>query len=373
MWIEELPNGKFKVVERYEDYLTGRSRKVSVTIDKNTGKTRKAAQAALSEKIKRALSESCIKKDYSFEELSSLYLKDLQCEVKQTTFYEYKCIVGQMQDILKKDTVFGRISANYVKVALRASGKRIATLNTYLKHFKRIARWAYKNDYIDDIQFLNKLEPFKEPSSMASFEEDSIEEAKYLEASEVNTLITSLSSELWRDLTHFLVLTGLRFGEAAALTAADIDLKKRLINVSKNYSIKLHAVTTPKSSCSLRQIYIQDELLDLCKVLKREALIRKLSTGTDLIFPTKNGDYINHTTYYHYLATRSIEYLGKKVTPHVLRHTHGSLLLEQGLSIDAISRRLGHEDVTTTAKIYLHVTQKLKEKEYENIKSIKII
>lgn len=374
MWIEELSNGKFKAVERYEDYLTGKTKKVSITIEKNTAKTRKIAQAALTEKIKAALSETSIKKEYSLYEISTLYLQDLSKSVKQTTHYEYSCLIGQLLLILGKDSVVNRISANYISMSLKSSDKRPSTLNTYLLHFKRMIRWAYRNDFLEDIRYLDKLKPLKEPPKSPILEESTVEKAIYLEAPEVRTLISSFDSVLWRDLTKFLVLTGLRFGEAAALTATDVDLKNRLISVNKNYSMKLHAITAPKSSCSRRQIYIQDELFDLCKYLKREALIRKLGTGCDLLFyNVRSGSYVNHTSYYNALARCSVNCLQKKVTPHVLRHTHGSLLLEQGMSIDAISRRLGHEDTVTTTKIYLHVTERLKEKEYENIRQIQII
>ena len=44
MWIEETKNGKYKFVERYEDYLTGITNKVSVTIERNTPESRKTAQ-----------------------------------------------------------------------------------------------------------------------------------------------------------------------------------------------------------------------------------------------------------------------------------------------------------------------------------------
>lgn len=375
MWIEELPNGKFKAVERYDDYLTGKSKKVSVTLEKNTARARKTAQAALTEKIKKALSKTCVKKDYTFKEISHLYLHDLADEVKQTTYYEYSCTISQLMLILGENTVIDRINANYVKTAFKSSDKRTATLNTYLIHFKRIIRWAYKNDYIENIQYLDKLEPLKEPASRipVTHTDSCIEEAKYLEASEINKLISSMKSKIWRDMTEFLVLTGLRFGEAAALTISDIDLKNRLIYITKNYSSKQHLLSTPKTERSNRQIYIQDELLELCKSLKREAMIQRLASGSDLIFSSKRGAYVTHTTYYRYLIVYSRKYLQKEITPHALRHTHGSLLLEQGMSIDAISRRLGHEDTATTTRIYLHVTQKLKEKEYEKIKEIKII
>ena len=55
MWVEKQKNGKFKFVERYEDFMTGQTKKVSVTLDKNTSATRKVAQQALADKIQAAL------------------------------------------------------------------------------------------------------------------------------------------------------------------------------------------------------------------------------------------------------------------------------------------------------------------------------
>lgn len=51
MWSEKLPSGKVRFVERYEDPLTGKQKKVSVTMDRDTASTRKQAQAALNDKI----------------------------------------------------------------------------------------------------------------------------------------------------------------------------------------------------------------------------------------------------------------------------------------------------------------------------------
>lgn len=58
---------------------------------------------------------------------------------------------------------------------------------------------------------------------------------------------------------------------------------------------------------------------------------------------------------------------------HELRHTHTSLLLEQGVSIDTISRRLGHENSRITREIYLHVTEKLKERDNEQLARISLL
>ena len=44
-------------------------------------------------------------------------------------------------------------------------------------------------------------------------------------------------------------------------------------------------------------------------------------------------------------------------TPHSLRHTHVTLLIAEGVSVSAVSRRLGHSSIATTSRIYVHAIQ----------------
>jgi integrase len=65
--------------------------------------------------------------------------------------------------------------------------------------------------------------------------------------------------------------------------------------------------------------------------------------------------------------------LGRRITAHALRHTHASLLLAEGIDIDTISRRLGHENSKVTKEIYLHVTQKIIESDNEKLSKVNIL
>ena len=65
--------------------------------------------------------------------------------------------------------------------------------------------------------------------------------------------------------------------------------------------------------------------------------------------------------------------LDRSITAHALRHTHASLLLAQGVDVDTIARRLGHENSKITKEIYLHITQQLKERDNEQIKKIQML
>ena len=51
-----------------------------------------------------------------------------------------------------------------------------------------------------------------------------------------------------------------------------------------------------------------------------------------------------------------------KLTIHGLRHTHATILLEQGVNPKVVSARLGHASVTTTMDIYSHVLPEMQEK-----------
>ena len=56
-----------------------------------------------------------------------------------------------------------------------------------------------------------------------------------------------------------------------------------------------------------------------------------------------------------------------------MRHTHVALMAENGVSLDAISRRLGHENSKITKDIYFHVTKKMKEQDNAQFQKVNIL
>lgn len=369
MWIEELSNGKYKCNERYTDYITGKTKKVSVTIDKNTRATRKVAEETLRLKIVAKL-DADIPKDITLEYLVSEYLKYQVKEVKGSTLNRNTSVCNSFIHIFGADTIVTRYTAPYVRKKFNDTGQKGSTLNERLKRFKAMIRWGYKNDYLDDIKFIDKIENFKEDEPIEDIEE------KFLEADELSLLISEMRIEKWKLLTQFLALTGIRIGEAIALESNDIDLTKRIIHVTKNYDAGNKLVTTPKSKSSTRDVYIQDELILIIKQLsicmKRQRLMHGYSK-TPLFLSDDKGSHIHYAAYAKYIKENAQRVLNRDhVTPHVLRHTHTSLLAENGVSLDAISRRLGHEDSRITKAVYLHITKRMKERDNEEIAKVKI-
>ena len=368
MWIEELKNGKFKYVERYTDYLTGRSKKVSVTLDKNTAQNRKLAQKVLDEKINKALNSSYdTKKELTLKELVEKYRNYQLGKIKQSTYRRNYHACNALLRILGEDTLVNKLNKLYVEDCFDASGDSEGTLSDRLTRFKALIRWGYKSEFVNDISFLDKIKRYE--SIPTEKEED-----KFLESDELKRLLEGMEIEKWRMVTEYMALSGQRIGEVIALDNCRVDIENSNIHVKYTYDSNNLVLETPKNG-SERHTYMQPELKELCKKIKKEMLIQKLKYGYDLkgyFFCSEDGSRMKYYSYNTYLKENSLRILGREITTHVLRHTHGSLLLEQGVPIDVISRRLGHKDINVTKRIYLHVTEKLKQKDNELIHQIKI-
>ena len=368
MWVEESKNGKFKFCERYEDYLTGKTKRVSITMDKNTPQSRKTAQKTLELKIQQAMG-ACPDHQCTLKELVEEYRKDQKKTVKQSTYSRNYFACNAIMKMLGESTIVEHMTAKYVRSRFRDSGKENSTLNEHLTRFRALIRWGYSNDMISDITFLEKIEPFKDLPHKQKIQD------KYLESDQLKALLDGMDHTLWRLCTEFMALSGLRVGELIALDRIDVDFKNKVIHVTKNYDYINQIVTSPKSFCSISDVYMQEELENVCKQLNALMLRRRLmfNIGKPALFLfSRNGTYIHYYSYNKYLRENSKRVLGRAITPHALRHTHASLLLEQGISIDTISRRLGHENSKVTKEIYLHVTKKLTEKDNEQIAKVSI-
>ena len=163
MWVEETKNGKYKFVERYTDFMTGKQKRVSVVMDKNTAQTRKVAQKAIDEKIDKAV-KACmpVEKSITLAELVDVYLKDQKQTVKQSTYRSSYSFSKIMMEVLGGDTLVERINASYIRQSFLATGKSATTLNEYIVFVKRLLRWGYRNEYVHDVAYLDKLDLFKD-------------------------------------------------------------------------------------------------------------------------------------------------------------------------------------------------------------------
>ena len=365
MFIEQLKNGKYRVGDRYRDPITGKLKKVSVTVPDKKKSTLKAAQQTLIEKVNSKI--AIPSKKCTINDLKVPYTKFCYSVLTEQTAIRNEREVDSAIKMLGGDAIIENLTAGYIKSKLMAEKDTASGRNEFIKRFKAFIRWGYLNDYVDDIRFIDKLVSFPDKESKQKIQE------KYMEEEELALLMSGLIVEDWKTLCRMLLLTGMRIGEAMALTASDIDLKERYIHINKTWVLTTDKLQTfTKTDEGMRDVYIQDQLLPLCKTLRHEALRNKMIFKCDLLFQ-RNGKRIAYQTYAKYLRENTERILGRRLTSHAFRHTHVSMLAAEGLTLEEIQRRIGHaEDSDVTRRIYFHVTKKLKERDNARIKEIRI-
>lgn len=369
MWSQKRSKNRTTYSERYKDPLTGRYRTVSVTIQTTGRKSdEKVAREALSARINEAMGRSGFTDRLTLKTLCEKYVERQRREFREQTARSSQMHLNTVRSLIGDDAIVKNFNANIVRDRLWSDDP--VTYNGRLKVFKSMMQWAYKAELVDDISYLSKLEKRKTPPARVK------DAQKYLEHDEIEILLNGMKVEKWKNLTEFLLLSGLRIGEAVALLDNDVDTRDRIIHVHRTYSSSIRRITsTPKTDASVRDVYMQDELLDICRRIKKFEKEQQLMFlyRSDLFISNDKGECVGYDTYSKYFRENTEHLLGRRLTPHVLRHTHTALLAESGIPLEEISCRLGHSDSKITKEVYMHVTDRMKQKANERIKSVKML
>ncbi|MRG86698.1 tyrosine-type recombinase/integrase [Salinibacillus xinjiangensis] len=183
------------------------------------------------------------------------------------------------------------------------------------------------------------------------------------------TLLSKLNNS---DLGYHLLLldleTGLRFEELVGLTFGDFDFKNNTVNVDKVWGYTnrmkrgfgLTKGNKDRSINSDRVIYVTKELMDVFKELFKIIPDNK----NHLVFYNAKSQYkvITNNHANDLLKEVLLELQIKPlISVHGLRHTHGSVLLHKGTTLQYVSERLGHLDIETTYRKYIHLTKEGRE------------
>lgn len=273
----------------------------------------------------RELSSVVRKDELRLLELVELYRKDQESTVSKSTCQRNYFATNSLMRILGENTLVEKLSAGYVRERLSSLDEKPGTTNERITRLKALMRWGYENDYIDDIRWIDKIKKFKDDEKMHKLED------KYLESEELKLLLENLTVEKWIFFTELTALSGLRVGEAIALNTSDVDIKNRIITVTKTYDPVNKIVTSPKTAASNREVYMQDELLSLCRHISIFMKKERLAIGyhSDIFISNSNGGYVSYYAYNKCLKETAERLFRKSVTTHFMRHTHVALMAEQ--------------------------------------------
>lgn len=192
--------------------------------------------------------------------------------------------------------------------------------------------------------------------------DDHVKHPQYLNIREIKALTNYVKdNRSGNKLTYYMILTslytGARYGEIAGLQWQDLNFKDKTISISHSWHPDTKELGETKNKQSIRTIVVTDELLKILNELK--------TNNNNLVFATKNGHvppaYSNMSASLK-LILNKLNINKKDFTMHSLRHCHVALLHSQGVDWYAISRRLGHKDLSTTLETYAYMIDEEKRK-----------
>ncbi|WP_193065497.1 tyrosine-type recombinase/integrase [Oceanobacillus oncorhynchi] len=195
-------------------------------------------------------------------------------------------------------------------------------------------------------------------------------EEKHLHYKETIKLQDELWNRLHLGLGYYMVLLGLysgmRYSELTGLTRNDFDFQNNLINIDKTWVIEKDKEPDfgPTKNHETREIVMIEPVMQVFKELFE-------STPTNmkqLVFYSAQSKYqVISNNNVNKVLRRVLNDLGiDTITSHGLRHTHASYLIYEKVSLDYVSERLGHIDIDTTRKTYVHVLKEMRNEEEEN-------
>lgn len=214
--------------------------------------------------------------------------------------------------------------------------RKIASLRGFFK-------WASANEIIKSNPAL-ALEQPKVPQRLP----------KVISVSEIEDILNKDLSKLHRVIIELLYGCGLRVSELANLKITDYDLKNKYLECTGKGS-KDRIVPLGKKAIEAIKKYLPE----------REFLTQKFNLKTKQLLINERGKNVTRQEIYTFIHEQGKK-LHKTISPHTLRHSFATHLLENGADLRVVQELLGHSDVSTT-QLYTHISKKRLKEVYFSI------
>jgi integrase/recombinase XerD len=169
---------------------------------------------------------------------------------------------------------------------------------------------------------------------------------KVMTVDELNTILNTDLNMEEKLIVELLYGCGLRVSELVNLKLSNIDIKSKYIQCCGKGSKERVVPFGKKAKDALERYFKYRDII---------VMQNKLNNPKDL-FIKENGKRISRQDVYNFVRKLG-EKIHKHISPHTLRHTFATHLLENGADLRIVQELLGHSDVSTT-QLYTHITKK---------------
>jgi integrase/recombinase XerC len=245
-----------------------------------------------------------------------------------SSFLDY-CLTNSKTDV---DKISEKLIKSYLMV-LSESGLEKISLSRKLSSIRGFFRYAYKNNYIN----VNPASFISNPKSIRKLPEVVPEEIILNTYKEIDK--DKINAKLYKIIIELLYGCALRVTELCNLNFGDLNIRSKTVRIlGKGNKVRI--------------IPIGDKSITILN----EYLSEKNIKSTEPLLIDRNGKRINRRMVYSVVH----KYLAKvcdlqKKSPHALRHSAATHMLDNGADLRAVKEILGHENLSTT-QIYTHVS-----------------
>lgn len=347
------------------DYVTGKQRNTT----RRNFKTKKEAQQALNRLLSNP--EGNLQQTVTtLEEVYNLWFEVYKTTVKETTYlqtdHRMKKYVLPTFGVIKLE----RLDLKTAQKMVNDWSKKFGMYTKLLLYVSKVCDHAVTLEIIDSNPFKKVTKPKQvvvKKHSLKYYTKEQLElfmktvDQRVSQVSD-KSLIQKYYAEFDAAVFRLLAYSGMRIGEALALSWEDINFEDKIVDINKNLSQTKDSfvVSTTKTRSSNRIITLDDKTLYILKkwrLRQRELLLTNGVTQINFIFTGYTGEMVYRTDVYQ-RSKRLADKAGlQNIGCHGFRHTHATILFEAGISPKEIQNRLGHSDISMTLDTYTHLTK----------------
>ena len=264
------------------------------------------------------------------------YLEYLELEkgLSQNTLEAYRRDLSEfsqgVEDIKKVD----RMSINMFIRKLRENKLAPSSIIRKIASLRGFFKWASSAGIIDKNP-ASTLEQPKVPQHLP----------KVVSIKEIEEMLHNNLTPLEHVIMELLYSCGLRVSELVNLKTNDIDLSSKYVRCFGKDS-KERIIPIGEIAKKAVTEYMPE----------RDFLVKKYNLNTKLLLIQNSGRFITRQDVYTFIHAQG-KLIHKNISPHTLRHSFATHLLENGADLRVVQELLGHSDVSTT-QLYTHISKK---------------
>ena len=279
------------------------------------------------------------------------YLEYLQAErgLAQNTIDAYRRDITFFCDFLYKlfeIDEFSKIARNHINYYIKELHDKKYTPTSVTRKIAAIRgwfRWLSANEIVQN-----------DPSLSLELPKLTKKLPKVISVAEIENILKNHLTDIESAVLELLYGAGLRVSELVNLELNNIDMSARYVRCIGKGS-KERIIPVGEKAIKALKTYLK----------KRELVIKKFRLDTKKLFIKDNGSAVTRQDVYVFIRKQG-ELLKKHISPHTLRHSFATHMLENGADLRVVQELLGHSDVSTT-QLYTHVSKKRLKEVYFSI------